>query len=441
MRWVSALVFLLTVASLSVAQELIAFQIAPPPIADGQINDIAWTKALTLQLNHRLGDGEPQAKTTVKFCFGSEHIFALFVCEEPNPQAMRRRIKQHDGEVWTDDCVEIFLAPDPNEPASYYHIVVNSLGVVRDEFWQDGKDDESWDSKARVGVSVESDRWIAEVAIPIRSLNRVPMFSNVWRVNFARQRYSVSPPELSTWQPCKSSFHEPQNFSSLRLDKFVALPLVRRISATVVQQEANRLKDLLRTWQKRLPANLRTSIGKRTASALSEWQGKLGAKDLENLWAQIKALQTKLPQLEAEVARARVVEQVGKPYAVFAVSPMLKLRPEQIPTGEPISQRNPITLFAARGEGESIQIVVAALEQTLKNVKVNASPLVGPKGNLIFPEIRLVGYVPVQKPTPGGFGIVGRYPDPLLPLRNFDVMAGECQSVWLTVWVPRDAES
>ncbi len=440
MKWMSALVFLLMMVNVLVAQELTAFQVAPPPTVDGQINDTTWTKALTLRLNHRLGDGEPQAKTTVKFCFGSQHIFVLFICEEPTPQAMARYINQNDGEVWTDDCVEIFLAPDPNEPASYYHIVVNSLGVVRDEFWQDGRDDVSWDSKARVGINVESDQWVAEIAIPLRSLNRVPMLSDVWRVNFARQRYTVSPPELSTWQPCKIGFHEPQNFGSLRLDKLVALHLVRQISATVVQQEANRLKDLLRTWQKRLPKNLQTSIGKRTASTLSELQGRLIAKDLENLWTQVKSLQEKLPQLEAKVMRARVAEQVGRTYVVFAVSPMLKLRPEQIPAGEPISQRNPITIFAARGEGESAQIVVAAFEQTLKNVKVSASPLVGPKGNLIFPEIRLVGYVPIQKPTPGGFGTVGRYPDPLLPLRNFDVLAGECQSVWLTVLVPKDVE-
>jgi len=440
MKFVCALVSLLTMMGFHEAQELVAFQVAPPPIADGQIDDIAWTKALTLQLAHRLGGGEPQAKTTVKFCFGAEHIFVLFVCDEPNPKLMRHNIKQHDGEVWTDDCVEVFLAPDPTDPTCYYHIVVNSLGVLRDEFWQGGKDDVNWDSKARVGVSIESDRWVAEIAIPIRSLNRMPIFNDVWRVNFARQRYSVSPPELSTWQPCKSGFHEPQNFGSLRLANFSSLQAVQQLSATVVRQEANRLQNLLRTWRQKLPLKLKTAIGKKVIATITDWQGKLSAGNLTSLWTQIKTLKVRLPQLEAEVMQAAVAERVSKPYAVFAVSPMLKLRPEQVPSGEPISASNPVTLFAAKGEGESVQIVIAALERTLKNVKVGVSPLVGPKGSMILPEVRLVGYVPVQKPTPGGFGIIGRYPDPLLPLRNFDVAEGECQSVWLTVWVPKDAE-
>ncbi|MCX7969204.1 MAG: DUF6067 family protein [Armatimonadetes bacterium] len=441
MRFVSLSVLLLTIFGFSVAQELSVFQVAPPPIADGQIGDIAWDKALTLQLPHRLGNGSPQAKTTVKFCFGAEHIFVLFVCDEPNLEAMKRNIKQHDGEVWTDDCVEVFLTPEPSEPARYYHIVVNSLGTVRDEFWQKGKEDVGWDSKARVGVSVGSDRWVAEIAIPIRSLNRMPIFSDVWLVNFARQRYSVFPPELSTWQPCKVSFHEPQNFGELKLANFTSLTAARQISAVVVNQEASKLQNLLRAWRQKLPTKLRTSTGKSVAYAIADWQSKLSVKDLAKLWEQVKSLQEKLPQLEAKVMQASVAEQVGKPYAVFAVSPMLKLRPEQVPSGEPVSSRNPVTLFAAKGEGESVQIVVAALEKSLKNVKVGVSPLVGPRGALILPEVRLVGYVPVQKPTPGGFGIAGRYPDPLLPLREFYVPEGECRSVWLTVWVPRDAEA
>lgn len=441
MRLVSVWILLLTIVGFLPAQNLTAVQVAPPPVADGKVDDIAWTKALTLELSHRLGNGSPQAKTTVKFCFGSEHIFVLFVCDEPNPKAMRRNIKRHDGEVWTDDCVEVFLAPEPTEPAHYYHIVINSLGVVRDEFWQDGNDDVSWDSKARVGVSVESDRWVVEIAIPIRSLNRMPIFSDVWRVNFARQRYSVSPTELSTWKPCKASFHEPQNFGEIKLANFASLPTVRQLSAVVVNQEAGKLQNLLRAWRQKLPKQMRTSVGKRVASSIADWQGRLSEKDLAKLWEQVKLLQAKLAQLEAEIMQASVAERVGKPYAVFAVSPMLKLRPEQIPSGEPVSSRNPVTLFAAKGEGESVQIVIAAFERTLKNVKVGVSPLVGPKGSLILPEVRLVGYVPVQKPTPGGFGITGRYPDPLFPLRNFDVAEGECQSVWLTVWVPRNAEA
>lgn len=82
---------------------------------------------------------------------------------------------------------------------------------------------------------------------------------------------------------------------------------------------------------------------------------------------------------------------------------MLKLRPEQIPESEPLDGKSVVSLFAAKGEAESLQIIVASLETDLEGVKVGVTPLVGPKGSVILPEVRLVGYVPVQKPTPGRF--------------------------------------
>ncbi|WP_456333359.1 carbohydrate-binding family 9-like protein, partial [Fervidibacter sacchari] len=116
------------------------------PVLDGVPDDPLWSKAMAFELSHRLGGGETQVGTTVKMTFNDDHLFVLFVCDEPNPKAMKRTVRQRDGEVWRDDCAEVFLAPDPNEPSSYYHIVVNSLGIVRDEFWCDGKDDVGWDS-------------------------------------------------------------------------------------------------------------------------------------------------------------------------------------------------------------------------------------------------------------------------------------------------------
>jgi hypothetical protein len=74
----------------------------------------------------------------------------------------------------------------------------------------------------------------------------------------------------------------------------------------------------------------------------------------------------------------------------------------------------------------------------VQNVRVEAQ-LQGPQGNVIVPELRLVGYVPVTNPTPAGFGVAGRYPDPLLPMKAFDLPENEGRSVWLTAWVPRDA--
>lgn len=416
------------------------------PVIDGRDDDVAWKQAPALTLSHRLGGGKPQVATTVRLCFGDSHdtLFVLFVCDEPTPEKMRRNIRKRDGEVWTDDCVEVFLAPDPKEPASYYHIVVNSLGVVRDEFWQNGKDDVRWDwekgsepSQAKVAARLESNRWVAEIAIPFASFYRAPILHDTWRVNFARQRYAVQPSELTTWQMCQSSFHEPQRFGTVTLQGVSSLRDVRLHSAKVIWEETQRMLLALDDLLKQLPKQPRSETGKKVKATLNEWHQKLsGSAENEWLWRQVNLVRQQLPKWKAMVMRVRLVEQIRRPYAVFAVSPMTKLRPDEIPTGKPIRVHE---VFAAKGEAESLQLVVTALEQPLQSVKISATPLVGPKGYIIFPEVRLVGYVPVTKPTPGGFGIVGRYPDPLLQLRTFDVTQGESQAVWLTVYVPKDA--
>jgi hypothetical protein len=441
MAWLIGLALLLT----GVTKEpsiLTVRRASKPPSVDGCPNDVAWRRTEALPLHHKLGGGTTKVSTIAKMCFDANRLFILFVCDEPQPSKMRRFVRRHDGEVWTDDCVEVFLAPDPDEPTAYYHLVVNSLAIVRDEFWRDDKDDPSWDSHAQVAVRIESNRWVVEIAIPFASFNRTPIVSDIWRVNFARQRYTVEPAELSTWRPCQQSFHEPERFGALRLEGVTTLPVVRRNAKQTIEQQAAEVRKKLERWRMRLPEKPQTEVGRQVLGLIAEWRQRLRPSlDLTGWWRQLRVAKRLLPRWEAMAMRAQLSEQLRQPYALFALSPMTKLRPEEMPTGKPLSPQNPVTLLAARGEGESVQIAVTALEQPLRNVKVSVTPLVGPKGTLIFPELKLVGYVPVQKPTPGGFGIAGRYPDPLLPLRPFDVPQGEHRCVWLTVWVPQKIEA
>lgn len=97
----------------------------------------------------------------------------------------------------------------------------------------------------------------------------------------------------------------------------------------------------------------------------------------------------------------------------------------------------------ARGEYQSFQLLVAAGEKDLRNVRVTAGPVVSGKaakdGAGIQINLNLVGYVlthaddrrPWHKITK-----IGWWPDPLLPNRPFDVTAGRTQPVWVTVFAP-----
>ncbi len=103
----------------------------------------------------------------------------------------------------------------------------------------------------------------------------------------------------------------------------------------------------------------------------------------------------------------------------------------------------PLLIKSARHEYEAAQVVVFALDRGLEGVAVETSDLIGPDGATI-PAANItwnpVGYVETRKPT---YKVrhVGLWPDPLLPPVPFDVAQGSFESVWLTVYVPRDARA
>jgi hypothetical protein len=123
-----------------------------------------------------------------------------------------------------------------------------------------------------------------------------------------------------------------------------------------------------------------------------------------------------------------------------AISPMVKLRRDQSAVTETngVAGTHMISMAAARGEGQSAQVLVSAL-RNFSNGSVSYTPLTGPGGATITPEWRLADYVHVTRPTWVSYKVAGYYPDPLVALKPFSLQAGDSQSVWMDVWVPRTA--
>jgi hypothetical protein len=100
------------------------------------------------------------------------------------------------------------------------------------------------------------------------------------------------------------------------------------------------------------------------------------------------------------------------------------------------------TVSMARGEQESFQLLINAERQELKSLSVENS-LDGP--SQLGVRISVVGYIrtavgdarPWSKQEPPAR--IGWWPDPLLPMRRFDVSAGETQPVWVRIEAPLGA--
>lgn len=129
---------------------------------------------------------------------------------------------------------------------------------------------------------------------------------------------------------------------------------------------------------------------------------------------------------------------------------------ERIGKTESVADRGAIRLYAAKGETEPFQIIVAARGSGLQGVAVVAGDLIGKSGIISAGNVKLfkVQYIDVPKNSPRAPLPPGLYPDVLIPFENpynvdaaasstgavpFDVGDGENQPIWIDVKVPLDA--
>ena len=422
--------------------EMEAVRTEVPPVVDGVLEPV-WGKAGVADDFRLLGTGRPASQRTWAYLlYDDDSLYVAFRCSEDRMGEARARVVEHDGRVWEDDCVEVFLAPFP-ESSKYFHFLVNLLGTKREEV---GKDDR-WDVPWRAAVRRGEDGWTVEMAIPLHELGLTSEVAGTWRANFCREEYPHG--ELSAWASCGESFHEPWNFgkvSGFDLD-FGALAKGTLLKeCAFLDSSLGALREAL--FPKLYPREARLAAEictrKRELAALVEGLRRCRTRrQVAIREARFRALAEEVPWFEREVALALLARKVPGElrklgYALCAESPMTKVRPDRPYRGEPADT---LRLYACRGEYEPAQVVVVAFGDSLRSVRAEVSDLVGPGaigGEDV--ELRLVGYVRVRKPSVGSYEEPGSFPDPLLPFEPFDLPEGEVRSLWLTVHVPEDAK-
>ena len=132
----------------------------------------------------------------------------------------------------------------------------------------------------------------------------------------------------------------------------------------------------------------------------------------------------------------------SEPYLLWTESSMLRVMPQALPAALPTKTSARVSL--AGGEYESFQVVLLAAPGTpLRQVRVQVSDLVCLQNQSRIKAENIqwqqVGYVKVDQPaqTPATSDATGGWwPDPLLPVQEFDVPPGFAQSIWVTVFAP-----
>jgi len=155
-------------------------------------------------------------QTKINAALNRDALTVRFDCEEPLMNEIAEKARKHDDpNMWEDNSVEIFLAPE-GSGKKYYQLIVNSLGNIFDASYtvigKDSIQDLKWESGATARVQKKAKGFTVDVTIPRKNLE--PVRGSGFPVNFGRSRVLRSGGHhvLYCWSPYITNFHDIENF-------------------------------------------------------------------------------------------------------------------------------------------------------------------------------------------------------------------------------------
>ncbi|MFA5646071.1 MAG: beta-galactosidase trimerization domain-containing protein [Candidatus Ratteibacteria bacterium] len=202
---------------------LTIYKTEKPPVIDARDNDACWqnAKVITGFLNADY-EGNPALKQTeVRISYDDNFLYFFLRAFEPQPELLKADIKERDGSLWNNDCVEIFISPFYG---TTYQFVLNPLGTLYDaEIAVDDKtmrgyvNKPEYHSSAQAQASIGKNSWSVEMAVPIASIDKEWKEGSGWTMNFTRED-KVSKID-STYSRLIGAFYQPKYFSKIEFDK------------------------------------------------------------------------------------------------------------------------------------------------------------------------------------------------------------------------------
>jgi hypothetical protein len=301
--------------------------VAAPPVAagsislDGRLTEPAWQQAQQAAPLRVLGGGVPALQPTILLCRDEACLYLGARLPKPPHQPLRATVTRRDGDVWSDDALEIFL--DPGRTTNrYYQFIVNARGTQWDSLGRDPAWNGEWQAAT---CTTASDHWSVEVAIPFATVGGAPKVGEQWGFNVCWDRQTPAP-LLMTWAPLQEGFHEPQHFAALLFPAHapalqdVALafsPAARRVKFSALAGPAPQAYDL--TLEVGSPGQLRMVAQTHVAAGESKrWTAE----------AQGPQPQASLAQPQENLALVRLTMAGSELYR--AVIPMAAVPPVQV---------------------------------------------------------------------------------------------------------------
>ncbi len=177
------------------------------PVLDGELNDKEWSDAAILSpFVPNAGTRAPQMQTDVRLGSDGKNLWLGITCHEDKMAYITADITRDGGNIWEDDCVELFI--DHNlDRRTFRQVLVNSLGK---QGWNDPTD-LLWKATSLTKTTLHEDEWVIEWCIPMADLG---LTGSPFGLNVCRERRPMETMELTCWAPTGGSFGQPSTFGT-----------------------------------------------------------------------------------------------------------------------------------------------------------------------------------------------------------------------------------
>ena len=170
-------------------------------ILDGRLDEPAWKLAspATDFITKLPRPGEPsEERTEVRFVYDDDILYVGFICFDSDPTD-NVVVLREDFSSRESDGVAMVL-DSLHDRRSAYQFGTNPAGAKRDSHVTNNSQfNNDWDSVWDVKVSTNDESWIAEFAIPFKTLRFSQSPTQEWGVNLSR--FIVRINEQSFWSP------------------------------------------------------------------------------------------------------------------------------------------------------------------------------------------------------------------------------------------------
>jgi hypothetical protein len=158
---------------------------------DGVLDEPIWSSAPKIGdlIQRQPVPGEnPTEETEVTLLYDEDNLYIGVVAYDSEPQRVIGTQMARDGSLGSDDRIELLLDTFRDQRNAFYFATNPSGALVDGLTFANGQLNTDWDAIWHVRARRTEQGWVAEFAIPFKSLN-FPAGRTVWGFNFSRNIY------------------------------------------------------------------------------------------------------------------------------------------------------------------------------------------------------------------------------------------------------------